>query len=216
MLGLKLNHVSKRGPWGLFYQQRLNKPASPWWPGWIIIHIKTVGYNHSPMAWMSNHVHIKLLTQLLILVIILANTCSLKRPPWEILWYNLQSNRKSLVLACKYLKIIRLIRTGLPQQKCGMCGKGTTQWHGRYRISLGCNKSLELCTRSTFPFYFITDRFRSYLSGLFHWHWCTRTIVKVPAKKPWGHVDGSLQDPRISVANALEILQSCTKPSMCR
>ena len=31
----------------------------------------------------------------------------------------------------------------------------------------------------------------------------------------WAYIDGLVQDCSISIANALELLQSCTKPSTC-
>ena len=47
VLGLKLNHVGKRGPRGPFYQQRWAKPALRVGHVWVIISWKTVRCNFS-------------------------------------------------------------------------------------------------------------------------------------------------------------------------
>ena len=39
-------------------------------------------------------------------------------------------------------------------------------------------------------------------------------IAPVPVKQLKGYVDGLVQDCSNSITNALELLQSCTKPSM--
>ena len=54
-------------------------------------------------------------------------------------------------------------------------------------------------------------------------HWCNPMTAPAPVKYSWGmgktkkngqyQTDGLVQDCSVSIANALEILQSCTKPS---
>ena len=51
---------------------------------------------------------------------------------------------------------------------------------------------------------------------MLHWHRSIRIIAPVSVNTPEGYVDGLVQDCSNSIANALELLQSGTKPSMCK
>ena len=55
------------------------------------------------------------------------------------------------------------------------------------------------------------------MSAILFWHQCVKLIKGVfHMYILWiYHIDGFVQDCSISIANALEILQSCTKPSIC-
>ena len=69
------------------------------------------------------------------------------------------------------------------------------------------NTSHEICTRFTLScvlLWFDTGWFYPYPLGLLYWHWSHHTSVQL---------DGSVQDCSNSIANALELQQSCAKPS---
>ena len=44
----------------------------------------------------------------------------------------------------------------------------------------------------------------------------SKQLFITPLTSPAQHIDGSVQDCSNSIANALELLQSCGKPSICR
>ena len=74
--------------------------------------------------------------------------------------------------------------------------------------------------------YYLQGYFNPFSFGLVHRHdphmitimlqmsWCT-TVLSNQQAQCWlhRHIDGSVQDCSNSIANALELLQSCTKPS---
>ena len=54
------------------------------------------------------------------------------------------------------------------------------------------------------------DRFYSYLSGLFHWHWGNHMIAPVPVKQPW-RICVNILGEGIRIDNVTKIKKNITK-----
>ena len=79
-------------------------------------------------------------------------------------------------------------------------------------LNIGLTGLSEITRMSEIRRFYPTNRFYPYLSRLLHWHCGDHTIASMAMKQSW-QSDGLVQDCSNSIANALELLQSCTKPS---